>query len=243
MDPNPEGDRPRPPVLCVLVPGATHAPHHPKKEWVEKYKGKFDHGWDRVRRRRSRPETARRGPAGGQADPAPKGVPAWDSLTAAEKTVYARMMELYAAYMEQTDFNVGRVLEAVERVGQRDNTLVMYIVGDNGASAEGSMQGLLNEMTFFNHVPEDLKQVLGRVDDLGTWKTYNHYPVGWAHAMCTPFQWTKQVASHYGGTRNGMVVSWPARIKDRGGCAMQWHHVIDVVPTLLDAAGVVGPTR
>ena len=148
----------------------------------------------------------------------PKEIPAWDTLDRrAEESVYSRMMEIYAAYLEQTDHNVGRVIDAIEQTGQLDNTLVIYIVGDNGASAEGSMQGLLNELTFFNHVPEDLKKVLARADDLGTLEDYNHYPVGWAHAMCTPFQWTKQVASHFGGTRNGMVISWPNRIKDKGG--------------------------
>ena len=151
------------------------------------------------------------------------------------------MMEVYAAYLEQTDHNIGRVIEAIEQTGQLENTLVIYIVGDNGASAEGSMQGLLNEMTFFNGVPEDLKQVLKRADEIGTWKTYNHYPVGWAHAMCTPFQWTKQVASHYGGTRNGMVISWPKGIKAKGELRTQWHHCIDIVPTILEAGGVDAP--
>ena len=180
-------------------------------------------------------------PADAKLTARPKEIPAWDTLSAEEKSVYARMMEIYAAYLEQTDYNVGRVVDAVEQTGQTDNTLIIYIVGDNGASAEGSMQGLLNELTFFNGVPEDIKQVLSHVDELGTWKTYNHYPVGWAHAMCTPFQWTKQVASHFGGTRNGMVISWPKRIKDKGGLRSQFHHVIDIAPTLLEAAGVAAP--
>ncbi|AGA27070.1 arylsulfatase [Singulisphaera acidiphila] len=230
------------PFFAYYAPGATHAPHHAREEWVAKAKGKFDQGWDKVREETfARQKALGVIPAEAKLTPRPDGIPAWDSLTADQKRVYARMMELYAAYLEQTDHNIGRVVEAIEQTGQLDNTLVFYIVGDNGASAEGSMQGLLNEMTFFNHVPENLKDVLRRVDDLGTWKTYNHYPAGWAHAMCTPFQWTKQVASHYGGTRNGMVVSWPKRIKEQGGLRSQWHHVIDIVPTILDVVRVATP--
>jgi arylsulfatase len=152
------------------------------------------------------------------------------------------MMEIYAGYLEQTDHNVGRVVKAIEDLGQLDNTLVIYIAGDNGASAEGTLHGLLNEMTYFNGVPEDIKEVLKRADDLGTWKTYNHYPVGWAHAMDTPLQWTKQIASHYGGTRNGMVISWPKGIKARGELRSQWHHCIDIVPTIYKVCGITAPS-
>ncbi len=230
------------PFFAYYAPGATHAPHHPRKEWVAKYKGKFDQGWDKVREETfARQKAIGVIPADAKLTERPKEIPAWDTLSAGQKSVYARMMEIYAAYLEQTDHNVGRVIDAIEQTGQLDNTLIIYIVGDNGASAEGSMQGLLNELTFFNGVPEDLKQVLAHADDLGTWKTYNHYPVGWAHAMCTPFQWTKQVASHFGGTRNGMVISWPKRIKDKGGLRSQFHHVIDIAPTLLEAAGIAAP--
>jgi arylsulfatase A-like enzyme len=231
------------PFFCYYAPGATHAPHHPKKEWVEKYKGKFDHGWDKVRE-----ETFERQkklgviPTDAKLTPRAPGVQAWDSLSAEEKRVFARFMEVYAGYLEQTDHNVGRVVKAIEDLGQLDNTLVIYIAGDNGASAEGSLQGLLNEMSFFNGVPEDLKEVLKRADDIGTWKAYNHYPVGWANAMCTPFQWTKQIASHYGGTRNGMVISWPSGIAARNELRTQWHHCIDIVPTLLDVVGLPQPT-
>jgi arylsulfatase len=230
------------PFFCYYAPGATHAPHHPKKEWVEKYRGKFDAGWDAVRE-----QTLARQKALGVVPPDTKlvplapGIPKWDTLSAEQKRVYARMMEVYAGFLEQTDHNVGRVLAAVEELGQADNTVVIYIVGDNGASAEGSAQGLLNEMTFFNGVKEDLAEVLRRVDEIGGVTTYNHYPIGWAHAMCTPFQWTKQVASHYGGTRNGMVVSWPKGIPARGELRGQWHHVIDVVPTIYEACGVAPP--
>ena len=155
-------------------------------------------------------------PADAQLTPRHEGIPAWDSLDAERRQLFAYMMEVYAGYLEQTDHNVGRVLDAIERLGQLDNTLVVYIVGDNGASAEGLVQGELNELAGINGVAEDYRAVLAHKDDLGTWKTHNHYPIGWAHAMDTPFQWTKQIASHYGGTRNGMVVSWPARIGDRG---------------------------
>jgi arylsulfatase len=231
------------PFFVYYAPGATHAPHHPRREWVEKYKGKFDQGWDKVRA-----ETFERQkrlgviPADAKLTPRHKEIAAWDSLNADQKALYARMMEIYAAYLEQTDSNVGRVINAIAQQGQLDNTLVIFIVGDNGASAEGSPQGLLNEMTFFNGIPEDPRELLRRIDEIGTWKTYNHYPVGWAHAMDTPFQWTKQVASHYGGTRNGMVISWPARIKDPGGLRSQWHHVIDLAPTILEATGLTAPS-
>ena len=150
-------------------------------------------------------------------------------------------MEVYAGYLEQTDDNVGRVLKTIEDLGQHDITLVIYIAGDNGASAEGSLQGLLNEMTSFNGEKEDIKRVLKRANEIGTWKTYNHYPVGWAHARCTPFQWTKQIASHFGGTRNGMVMSWPKGIKAKGELRTQFHHVIDLAPTLLDVVGLPQP--
>jgi arylsulfatase len=180
-------------------------------------------------------------PADTKLVPLAPGIPAWASLTADQKKVYARMMEVYAGFLEQTDHNAGRVIDAIEQAGELDNTLVLFIVGDNGASAEGSAQGLLNEMTFFNGVKEDPAKVLARVDDIGSWQTYNHYPIGWAHAMCTPFQWTKQIASHYGGTRNGLVISWPQGIADHGGLRTQWHHVIDIVPTIYEACGVTPP--
>ncbi len=231
------------PFFCYYAPGATHAPHHPKQEWVDKYKGKFDQGWDKVR-----DETFTRQkklgviPADTKLNPLAPGIQAWDTCTPEEKLVYARFMEVYAGYLEQTDFNVGRVIKTIEDLGQLDNTLVIFIAGDNGASAEGSLQGLLNEMTFFNGVKEDLKQVLARVDEIGTWKTYNHFPVGWAHAMCTPFQWTKQIASHFGGTRNGMVISWPKGISAKGELRSQFHHCIDIVPTIFEVTGVTAPS-
>ncbi len=230
------------PFFCYYAPGATHAPHHPRKEWVEKYKGKFDQGWDKVREETfARQKKLGVIPADAKLTPRAPGVQAWGDCSTDEKNVYARFMEVYAGFLEQTDYNVGRVVKQIEALGQLDNTLVIYIAGDNGASAEGSLQGLLNEMTFFNGIKEDIKEVLKRAEDIGTWKAYNHYPVGWANAMCTPFQWTKQVASHYGGTRNGMVMSWPKGIQAKGELRTQWHHCIDVVPTIYDIVGVAQP--
>ncbi len=181
-------------------------------------------------------------PANTQLTQRSQGIPAWDSFNAEQKQLFAYMMEVYAGYLSQTDYNVGRVLDAIAQLGQLDNTLVIYIVGDNGASAEGLTQGSLNEMAMMNGIPEDYKEVLKHKEDLGTWKTHNHYPIGWAHAMDAPFQWTKQIASHYGGTRNGMVISWPAHIKDAGGIRPQWHHTIDIVPTILDVSGLQQPS-
>ncbi len=233
---------PQKPFFLYYAPGATHAPHHPRKEWVEKYAGRFDDGWDAIRERTlARQKELGIVPPDTKLVPLAPGIPAWNTLTDVQKKVFARMMEVYAGFLEQTDHNAGRVIDAIEAAGELDNTLVLYVVGDNGASAEGSPQGLLNEMTFFNGVKEDLATVLARVDDIGSWKTYNHYPIGWAHAMCTPFQWTKQIASHYGGTRNGLVVSWPRGIAEKGGIRTQWHHVIDVVPTIYEACGVTPP--
>jgi arylsulfatase len=230
------------PIFVYYAPGATHAPHHPRREWIAKYRGKFDQGWDRVREETiTRQKQLGVVPAGTKLTPRPRVIEAWSSLDADQRRLSARMMEVYAGYLEQTDHNVGRVVEALRAAGRLDNTLVVYIAGDNGASAEGGPHGLVNEVTWMNGMAEDPRRVLAQIDDLGTWKTYNHYPVGWAHAMDTPFQWTKQIASHYGGTRNGMVISWPARIQDRGGLRIQWHHVVDVVPTILEAAGVAMP--
>lgn len=231
------------PWLQYYAPGTAHAPHHAPKDWIARFKGKFDQGWDKVRE-----ETFARQrqmgiiPASAKLPPRPEGIPAWDSLNADQKKVFARMMEVYAAALTYADHQMGRVLDAIEDLGQLDNTLVIYIQGDNGASAEGGFSGLLNEMTFFNGIPEDFNTVLRRMDELGSASTFNHYPIGWAHAMNTPLQWTKQVASHFGGTRNGLVISWPARIKDKGGIRTQFHHVIDIAPTILEAVGVQTPS-
>ncbi|MFI5396833.1 MAG: arylsulfatase [Candidatus Binatia bacterium] len=231
------------PFFLYYAPGATHSPHHPKKEWITKYKGQFDQGWDKVREETfARQKKLGLVPADTQLTLRTLGIPAWDSLNPEQKQLSAYMMEVYAGYLSQTDYNVGRVLDAIAQLGQLDNTLVIYIVGDNGASPEGLLNGTLNEIATINGITEDYKEVLKHKDDLGTWKTHNHYPVGWAHAMDTPLQYFKQVASHYGGTRNGMVISWPARIKDPGGIRSQWHHTIDITPTILDVAGLQQPS-
>ena len=231
------------PWLQYYAPGTAHAPHHAPKEWIAKFKGKFDQGWDKVREETfARQKQMGIIPANAKLTPRPEEIPAWDSLNADQKKVFAHMMEVYAAALVYADNQMGRILDAVEDLGQLDNTLVIYIQGDNGASAEGGFQGLLNEMTFFNGIPEDFDQVLKRMDELGSATTFNHYPIGWAHAMNTPLQWTKQVASHFGGTRNGLVISWPARIKDQGGIRTQFHHVIDIAPTILEAVGVQTPS-
>ncbi len=234
---------PQKPWLQYYAPGTAHAPHHAPKEWIAKFKGQFDQGWDKVRE-----ETFERQkkmgivPVDAKLTPRPPEIPAWDSANADQKRLYARMMEVYAGALAHADFQIGRILDAIEEMGETENTLVIYIMGDNGASAEGTPQGLLNEMAIMNAIPEDSREVLRRMDELGGPMTYNHYPVGWAHAMDTPFQWTKQIASHFGGTRNGLVISWPARIKDRGGIRTQFHHVIDIYPSLLEAAGVQVPS-
>jgi arylsulfatase A-like enzyme len=230
------------PWVTYYAPGTAHAPHHAPKEWIAKFKGQFDQGWDKVREETlARQKKLGIVPSDTKLTPRSEGIPAWDSLDADHRKVAGRMMEVYAAALAHCDYEMGRVLDAIQAMGELDNTLVIYIQGDNGASAEGSAQGLLNEMTFFNGIPEDFKEVLRRMDELGGPTTFNHYPIGWAHAMDTPFQWTKQIASHFGGTRNALVISWPARIKDKGGVRTQFHHVIDVAPTILEAVGVKMP--
>jgi arylsulfatase A-like enzyme len=236
---------PHKPFLCYYCTGTAHAPHHAPKDWIAKFKGQFDQGWDKVRE-----ETLERQkklgvvPPDTKLTPRPPEIPVWDSLDADRKKLYAHMMEVYAAALAHCDYQMGRVVDAIDRMGELDNTLVICIQGDNGASAEGSFQGTTNEVgTAANGVPEDFSYLLSMMDKLGGPETYNHYPVGWAHAMDSPLQWTKQVASHFGGTRNGMVMSWPKRIKAKGEVRTQFHHVIDIVPTILEAAGLPMPVE
>ena len=234
---------PNKPWLLYYATGTAHAPHHAPKDWIAKYKGQFDQGWDKLRE-----ETLARQiklgvvPPNAQLTKRPEQIPAWDTLSADQKRLYARMMEVYAGALSHADYNIGRLLDALEQSGQMDNTLVIFMMGDNGASAEGSLQGTTNEVAVnANSVQESIPFLLSMIDELGGPRTYNHYPVGWAHAMDTPMQWTKQVASHFGGTRNGMVISWPARIKDKGGLRSQFCHVIDITPTIYEAAKITPP--
>lgn len=230
------------PFFLYFAPGATHAPHHVPKEWIAKYKGKFDKGWDSFRE-----ETLARqiklgvAPPGTKLAPKPAAIKDWDTLTADEKKLFTRQMEIFAGFGEYTDTEIGRLIQAIEQTGQLDNTLIFYIVGDNGTSAEGGMNGMFNEMTYFNGVPETVQDVLKHYDDLGGPMSYPHMAAGWAVAGDTPFTWTKQVPSNFGGTRNGMVIHWPKRIKAKGEVRQQFHHVIDIAPTVLEATGLPEP--
>ena len=235
---------PNKPFFMYYAPGATHAPHHVPAEWRDKYKGKFDQGWDKVRE-----ETLERQkklgvvPPNTRLGPKPKDIKDWDTLSADEKKLFTRQMETYAGFSEHTDNEIGRLYSAVEEVGQADNTLFIYIVGDNGASAEGQMNGAYNEMSFFNGAPESTADMLKHYDEWGSESTYPHYPAGWAIAMDSPFSYTKQVASDFGGTRNGMVIHWPKGIKARGEVRSQFSHVIDIGPTVYEACKVPAPKK
>jgi arylsulfatase len=230
------------PFFLYMSTGATHAPHHVHPAFIAKFKGQFDAGWD-VYREQTFARQKKLGvvPPNAQLTKRPAELPAWDSLSPAQKRLFARMMEVFAAFTAETDFEMGRLLDVVRSLPDADNTLVFYEVGDNGASGEGGLVGLLNENSFFNGIPEALEDNLAHIDEIGGPKHYNHFPAGWAWAMNTPFQWTKQVASHLGGVRNPLAVSWPARIKDRGGVRPQFHHVIDIAPTIYEAVGITFP--
>src|SRR6187200_2914465 len=232
------------PFFVYYAPGATHAPHHVPKEWADKYKGKFDQGWDKLREETfARQKKLGVIPKDCELTARHKEIPSWDEMPEALKPVLRRQMEVYAGYMEYTDYHVGRILDGLKKLEILDDTLVYYIVGDNGASAEGGLNGCYNEMSYFNGLQalETAEYLTARLDKLGGPDSYNHYAVGWAHAMNTPYQWTKQVASHWGGTRNGTIVHWPKGIKGKGEIRSQFHHVIDVAPTILEAAGLPQP--
>ncbi len=230
------------PFFIYFAPGATHAPHHVPKDWIAKYKGKFDQGWDRLREETlARQKKLGVVPQDTRLAPKPEAIKDWDKLSADEKKLFARQMEIFAGFGEYADFEAGRLVKAIEDLGQLENTLIFYIAGDNGASAEGGMNGLFNEGTYFNGVPESVADVLKHLDELGGPNSYNHYAAGWAVAGDTPFTWTKQVAGSYGGVRNGMVAHWPRGIKARGEIRSQWHHVIDIAPTILEAAHLPEP--
>jgi arylsulfatase A-like enzyme len=232
------------PFFVYFAPGATYAPHHVTPEWSAKYKGAFDQGWDRLRE-----ETFARQKELGVVPPEadltarPEEIPAWDEIPDDLKPVLSRQMEVYAGFLEHTDHHVGRLVDALEDLGVLDDTLVYYIIGDNGASAEGDLHGSFNELINLNGAGplQTTEFMASRIEEFGTPSAYNHYAVGWAHAMDTPYQWTKQVASHWGGTRNGTIVHWPNGIETKGEVRSQFHHVIDVAPTVLDAAGLPEP--
>jgi arylsulfatase len=233
------------PFFVYYAPGATHAPHHVPAEWSAMYKGKFDQGWDKVREETfARQKELGVIPQDAELTARPEEIPAWDETPDDMKPIFARQMEVYAGFLEHTDHHVGRVIDALEELELLEDTLVYVIIGDNGASAEGTPNGCFNELTVLNGAGglETVDFMTAHIEDFGTPKAYNHYSVAWAHAMDTPYQWTKQVASHWGGTRNGAIVHWPSRFKARGEVRTQFHHVIDVAATVLDVAGLPEPS-
>jgi arylsulfatase len=235
------GDKP---FFVYFAPGATHAPHHVPPEWSAKYKGSFDQGWDRLREEiLARQKELGVIPPEADLTTRPEEIPAWDEIPDDLKPVLSRQMEVYAGFLEHTDHQVGRLVDALEDLGILEDTLVYYVIGDNGASAEGTPHGCFNELIVLNGAAglETTEFMASRIDAFGTPAAYNHYAVGWAHAMDTPYQWTKQVASHWGGTRNGTIVHWPNGIRSKGEVRSQFHHVIDVAPTVLDVAGLPEP--
>jgi arylsulfatase A-like enzyme len=230
------------PFYMYFATGATHAPHHAPKEFIDKYKGKFSQGWDKVREETlARQKALGVVPQNTMLAPKPADIKDWGQLNSDEKRLFEKQMEVFAGFGEHTDQQVGRLVDALERRGELDNTVFIYVVGDNGSSAEGGMFGTFNENTYFNGVQESIDMQLKLIDELGSEHAYNHFAAGWAVAGNTPFTWTKQVASNFGGTRNGMVMHWPEGIKSKGEVRSQFHHVIDVAPTIYEAAGVPAP--
>ena len=230
------------PFYIYFAPGATHAPHHVPKEWAEKYKGKFDQGWDKLREEiLARQIKLGIVPEGTRLAPKPEAIKDWENLPADEKKLFTRQVEVYAGFGEHTDHEIGRLVNAIEDLGELDNTLFVYIVGDNGTSAEGQMNGMYNEMTYFNMVPETVKDMLKHYDEWGSPSTYPHMSAGWAVALDAPFSYTKQVASDFGGTRNGMVIHWPKGIKSHGEIRSQFSHVTDIIPTVYEACKIPAP--
>ncbi|WP_171237965.1 arylsulfatase [Ruegeria sp. HKCCA5763] len=231
------------PFFIYYAPGATHAPHHVPQDWTDRWKGKFNQGWDVLRddilARQSESGII---PEGTTLAPKPSAIPDWDSLSEDEKTLFTRQVEVFAGYIEMTDYEIGRVIGAIEDVGQLENTLVILVYGDNGTSSEGGRFGMFSEMTYFNGVQEQVSDMIKKLDKWGGPETYPHMAAGWAVAFDTPYKWTKQVASDHGGTKVGMAVHWPAGIKSKGEQRDQFHHVIDVAPTILEAVGLPEPT-
>jgi arylsulfatase len=232
------------PFFLYVAPGATHAPHHAPQEWIDKFKGQFDEGWDKYRQITfERQKKLGVVPADAKLTPLPASLPAWDTLQPEQKRLYSRMMEVYAAYGAHADYHMGRVIDAVKLMPGGENTIFIYVAGDNGASAEGGLEGSINENLLFNGFSEKWQDNVKVIDEIGGPKHFNHFPAAWAFAMNTPFQWTKQVAGYFGATRNPMIVSWPSHIKDAGGLRSQFTHVIDIVPTLYEVIGITPPQQ
>jgi arylsulfatase len=233
---------PRKPFFVYYAPGATHAPHHVPQEWIAHWKGKFDQGWDKLREE-ILTRQIERGivPKGTPLAPKPEAIPDWSTLTQDEKRLFTRQVEVFAAFIEMTDDAVGRVVQAIRETGELDNTLIVLIYGDNGTSAEGGRNGMFSEMSYFNQVQETVPDMLQHLDQWGGPETYPHMAAGWAVAFDTPYQWTKQVASDYGGTKVGMALRWPKGIRTRGELRTQFHHVIDIAPTILEIARLPVP--
>ncbi|HKR11592.1 MAG TPA: arylsulfatase [Pyrinomonadaceae bacterium] len=230
------------PFFTYFATGGTHAPHHVPKEWIDKFKGKYDGGWDKYREETfARQKKMGTIPQNARLAPKPEAIKDWATLSADEKKLFSHQMEVFAAYAAFTDHEIGRFIEAIEQTGEADNTLIMYIAGDNGSSAEGQMNGMYNELTYMNGIPETVPDMLKNIDKWGGPETFPHMAAGWATAGNTPFKWSKQVASNFGGTRNGLAVSWPARIKAKGEIRDQFTHVIDIGATMLEAAGIPQP--
>jgi arylsulfatase len=230
--------------FIYFAPGATHAPYHVPKGWADRYKGAFDQGWDKLREEMfARQKQLGVIPESAELTLRPAEIPAWDEIPNDLKPILARQMEICAGFLEHTDHHIGRLIDALQDLEILDDTLIYYIIGDNGASAEGGLHGSFNEYFFFNGAAhlETPEFMAARIEEFGGPNSFNHYAVGWSHAMDTPYQWTKQIASHWGGTRNGTIVHWPAGIQSRNEVRHQFHHVIDVAPTVLEAAGLPEP--
>ncbi len=236
--------QPDKPFFVYYAPGATHAPHHVPKKWIEKHKGKFDQGWDKMREEiLARQIAAGISPKGTKLTEKPSAIPDWEDLTEDEKTLFKHQAEVFGAYIDYTDYNIGRLVKAVEDMGELENTLIIFVYGDNGTSGEGGRNGMFSEMTYFNGVTETVEDMLKNMDKWGGPQAYNHMSAGWAVTFDTPYKWMKQVGSDFGGTKVGMMVHWPKGIKAKGELRTQFHHVIDVAPTILEAAGLPEPVE
>lgn len=230
------------PFFIYFATGATHAPLHAPQEWIDKFKGKFDQGWDKVREETlAQQKEIGVVPENTKLTPRPEEIPGWDGLSDDAKRLYAHHQEVFAGFLAHTDYQVGRLVDAVRQLPDGDNTLIIYVAGDNGPSAEGSLTGTTNNMMTQNGIPDTVEAQLEEIDEIGGPKHENHYPVGWAWAGSSPFQWMKRVPSHFGGTRNGLVISWPTKVKDAGTMRSQFHHAIDIAPTIYEAAGIAEP--